>query len=337
MFSPLKNTVKYVLVGVLLMGIVFLVISNFTFKDNNTTEENTTIKSVSTNFIPNANYEYGVWVWSSPFVLGDKIYSTINDTKLAEFNAIYISIDDFLSTDKAYKQRYFEELEKFISYANFNDIDVDVVVGSKEWAQPKNRWKAYSFIDFAIEYNNEYPNAKIRGLQYDIEPYLLSNYENNKESVLSDFVEFIDIASTRISEHKNFELSVVLPHFYDSKQKWTPLITYNGVTLSTFDHVVDSLNKIDNSSILLMSYRNFFDGNNGVDDISRAEIKTRTNNPKIIIAQEVGDIYPRYATFYGTSKKRLFEQLNTIYNEYKNMESFRGLAIDHFSKFIELP
>ncbi len=337
MIFSVKNIIKYILIGGFFIGVVFFITSNFIFKNNNTVEQIKTIKSISTNFIPNSKHEYGVWVWSSPFVLGNKIYSTINEAKLAKFNAIYISIDDFLSIDKVYKRKYFEALEKFISYANFNDINIDVVAGSKEWAQPKNRWKAYAFIDFVIEYNNEYPNAKIRGLQYDVEPYLLSNYENNKKSVLSDFVEFVDIVSTRISEYKNFGLSVVLPHFYDSNQKWTPLITYKGVTSSTFDHVVDSLSQVDSSSILLMSYRNFFDGDNGVDDISRTEIETQTSNTKIIIAQEVGNIYPRYATFYGISKKKLFIQLNRIQNTYENMESYGGVAINYFSKFTELP
>lgn len=336
MIFSVKNIIKYIAIGGLFISVIFFITPNFIFKNSNTVEQIKTIKSVSTNFIPNSKYEYGVWVWSSPFVLGDKIYSTINEAKRTKFNAIYISIDDFLSMDKVYKQKYFEALEKFISYANFNDINVDVAAGSKEWAQPENRWKAYTFIDFVIEYNNEYPNAKIRRLQYDVEPYLLSSYEDNKKSVLSDFIEFIDVVSTRISGYKNFGLSVVLPHFYDSKQKWTPLITYKGVTSSTFDHIVSSLNQVNNSSILLMSYRNFFDGDNGVDDISRTEIETQTNNTKIIIAQEVGNIYPRYTTFYNTSRKKLFTQLNKIQSTYKNTKSYGGIAINYFSKFIEL-
>ena len=336
MIFPVKKTVKYIAIGGFFMCVIFFIISNLIFKNNNTVEQIKTIKPLSTKFIPNPKYEYGVWVWSSPFVLGDKIYSTINEVKLAKFNAVYISIDDFLSMNKVYKRKYFEALEKFISYANFNDINVDVVTGSKEWAQPENRWEAYTFIDFVIEYNSEYPNAKIRRLQYDIEPYLLSDYENNKESVLSNFVEFVDTVSARISRYKKIGLSFVLPHFYDSKQKWTPLITYKGVTSSTFNHVISSLNQVNNSSVLLMSYRNFFDGNNGVDDISRTEIETQTNNTKIIIAQEVGDIYPRYATFYGLSKKKLFMQLNVIQNTYENKESYGGVAINYFSKFTEL-
>ncbi len=136
---------------------------------------------------------------------------------------------------------------------------------------------------------------------------------------------------------ENFGLSVVIPHFYDSKQEWTPPITYNGITSFTFNHIVFSLNKVNDSSILLMSYRNFFNGNNGVDDISHTEIKTQTGNTKIIIAQEVGNVYPKYTTFYGTNKKKLFIQLNKIQNAYHNDKSYGGIAIHYFDTFSELP
>lgn len=293
-------------------------------------------KIINDNFIPNSKYEYGTWLWSSPLFLKEKIPATINNIKLAQFNTVYLSVDDFLILKNTDKENYLKQLHNFVRQAKDNDLVVDVVVGAPEWAEPRNRWQAYKFIDLLVEYNNKYPDAKIRGLQYDIEPYLLTDYENNKEKVLTNFVEFVDIVSTRLERYPEISLTIVLPHFYDNKQGWTPLINYQQENLSVFDQVVRSLNKIERGKIILMAYRNSFTGENGVKDISQVEFESTKGKTRIIIAQETKKVTPVYVTFWGLSQKDLFRQLNRIHNNYESFENFAGVAIHDFESFLEL-
>jgi hypothetical protein len=149
-------------------------------------------------------------------------------------------------------------------------------------------------------------------------------------------VEFVDIVSTRFEKYPEVSLTVVLPHFYDKKQNWAPMITYQRETLSVFDQVARSLNRIEKGKIILMSYRNFFKGDNGVDAISQIEFETRTKRARIIIAQETKQISPVYTTFYGLTRKKLFRQLNEIHNKYESFENFGGVAIHDFEGWVEL-
>jgi hypothetical protein len=280
--------------------------------------------------------EYGVWLWSSPFALEkDGIDKIIDDINKNKFNTIYVSIDDFLDIKVTDYEKYTEKLNYFIDKATVNKIKVDVVAGSPEWGQPSQRKNAYKIIKFATDYNKKH-NHKIRQIQFDIEPYLLKEYENDRTSILKNFIEFANIASKQILQSNNIGLGFVIPHFYDEKQNWTPKIIRNGVTTSVFNHIIILLKNIHNSSLIIMSYRNYFDGKNGVNEILSTEIESETNNTKIIIAQETGNILPAYTTFYGLKKYRLFIQLNKIQNKYKNKKSFGGIAIHDYKNFILL-
>ncbi len=299
-------------------------------------KQNNVIKQNIKENTKNHENEFGVWIWNSPYILKNNIYKIIDKISSSKFNTIYISIDDLSETTETEHIAYTESLKNFVKYSNKNNIRVDVVVGSKEWSQPKYREKAYYFINFVKKYNNEHPNEKINKIQFDIEPYLLPEYEKNKNKVLYNFIEFVDISSKMISKNSNVGISFVIPHFYDSKQNWTPNITYKNTNTSTFNHVTNLLKELKNSSIIIMSYRNFFEGKNGVNEISKTEIESDIENVKIIIAQETGNTTPSYTTFYNLNKDDLFTQIDKIKTAYGHKKTFGGIAIHDYDNFILL-
>jgi hypothetical protein len=305
-----------------------------TQKDKKMNEVSEVLPIILKNFTVNNEYEYGIWLWQSPLDLKGRNNVIIDQIALDKFNTVYVTIDDSLGFKN--KQMYFDALSALISYANKKNIKIDVVAGAPDWSISKNHTKALAIIDFAVEYNDKYKSKKINKLQFDIVPYLLPGYERNKTEIFQDFIRLIDISVARILEKNNIGFSVVLPHFYDKEQNWTPIIDYNEKKNYVFDHVLGFLNKINNSAIIIMSYRNFFDGDNGVDAISRTEVVSGTNNTKIIIAQETGNILPPYTSFYGKTKEDLYYQLNIIQNEYEDFFGFGGIGIHYFKSFLEL-
>ena len=290
--------------------------------------------------------EYGVWVWTSPHQMNATQRNKVISTASASgFNVIYLTIDDYLAIDAleegsektAKKVAYSDALETFIIAANAKGIEVDVEAGWRDWAEEGLRYKGISIIDYAIEYNNSRTN-KIRGVQFDVEPYLLPTYESNKAVVLKNFVTFVDQVTQQIGS-SSLRLSIVIPHFYDSSQKWTPAIMYDGITTYTFDHLLRILDSRRNSSIILMSYRNFAKNKNGSIEISQVEVHTASNGnhpTKIIVAQETGNVEPDYVTFYGTSKKYLEEQVNLINQSFSSKSAFGGIAIHYLEPYLEL-
>jgi hypothetical protein len=291
--------------------------------------------------------EFGTWIWDSPIQMAPGYANLmLSEAKRNGFNVVYVTIDDYIKiaemekgaeqTEK--KDVYFKALAEFISIARQNNIAVDVEGGWRDWGVPDNRMNGFILIDFVKEYNTKYSELKIRGLQYDVESYLLPNYESNKAQVLIEYVEFIDESVDRIKDTQVL-FSIVIPHFYDSKQAWTPQINYNGKTAHTYTHLLDILEKKPNSQVIIMAYRNSFEGANGTKEISDVEMneaKQSTKSTKIIIAQETGNVLPEYVTFHGLSKSSLLDSLKMVEDIYGPNKNFGGVAVHYIDTFLKL-
>lgn len=291
--------------------------------------------------------EFGIWVWNSTHTMTPSYAKEVIEVaKKNGFNVIYITADDYLSTfeikDKAAfrteKEKYMKEVSLFVEAAQMVGIEVDIVGGAKDWAKSENRWKGYALIDFVKEYNEMFPRTKLRGLQYDVEPYLLGEYDYNKKKVLKEYVEFID-ESVRQMESVPATFSIVIPHFYDSEQKWTPAFEYAGTDAHTFTHLLQILSRKEKTTIIIMAYRNFFEEENGTKQISEVEIKEASSGSftsKIIIAQETGNVPPGYITFYDYPKISLFDALSEIQSYFGAYKNFGGVAVYYFDSFVKM-
>jgi hypothetical protein len=322
--------------------------SNITVPATSTPRVDPVITSTTTPTTPTTlnSDEYGTWVWESPYGMPDSyINKVISGATVNKINVIYITIDDYLEihnlpegpSKESAKVNYSNALEKFITAASNVNIAVDVEAGWRDWAETPNTYKANVIIDYAIEYNNLRKN-KIRGVQFDVEPYLLPTYETNKAVVLKNFVAFVDASTKRLGSNE-LSLNIVIPHFYDSGQQWTPSFTYGGVTTYAFDHVLRILDTRPKSSITLMSYRNFALGNDGTVEISKTEIDQASvgdHSTKIIVAQETGNVQPSYVTFYNVSKTEYEKQISIIKNTFANSKNFGGMAVHYIDPFLAL-
>lgn len=292
-----------------------------------------------------ATKEFGVWLWDSPLAMTlTKAKQLIDSAKLNNFNAIYLTIDDVIPTmlmsagagKTAALQNYNNAVEQFIVYANQKGIAVDALGGQKDWAKVENRKYAYAILDFAAQYNASHSN-KFRNVQYDVEPYLLPEYETSKGSVLLDFVALTNELVNRNTSGTG--LTMVIPHFYGSGDNWTPDITYGGKSDSTFTHLLRALDKQTKNSLIMMSYRNYAVGTGGTLEITNDEMKeasAATRPTKVIVAQETGNVPPSFVTFYGLTRGALFKELGIINSAYQSSSAFGGTAIHYIEPFLEL-
>lgn len=296
---------------------------------------------------PPQGKEFGTWIWDSPILMAPGYAPHILQAAHQEgFSSVYVTIDDYLDIavlpagpDKeAAKQSYMDALAAFVLVAKAQGISVDAEGGWRDWASSANRWKGYTLIDFVKEYNQNYPQAKVRNLQYDVEPYLFPAYENHKASILKEYISFIDESAARM-QNVDAGFSIVIPHFYDSVDKWTPPISYGGKTQYTFTHLLSVLKQKSDSSIIIMAYRNFFEGSNGVRDISETEIKEASDGgypTKIIVAQETGNVDPPYVTFYGYSKSAVLSAFDQIYAGFGGYADFGGISVHYIEPYLAL-
>lgn len=317
---------------------------NITFSDKDIFLANT-ISSIQKDIETKKDWvENGTWLWTPiQHITPEYTKKIISEAKKNNINVIYLSIDTFLDiyvlpegVEKEEKQKTFDNVIKnFISEANKNNIEVDAEAGWRNWAQAGNTYKAFAVLDYAIKFNKA-NKEKFRGFQYDVEPYLLDEYKENKEFVLRNLLILIDQSISKLNK-SDLEFSVVIPEFYDGTNDETPIFTYKGKSGHAFDHLISSLDRRAESKIIVMSYRNYSLGNDGSVDISANEIHiANKHRTKVIIAQETGDVEPSYITFHKTSKRYFNKQISVIEKAFSKEKGFGGIATHYINSFIEL-
>ena len=288
--------------------------------------------------------EKGTWLWTPTLGL-TSIYrdSIIAGAKRNGIRNFYLSLDSYLDIyvlpdgpEKTTKKKAFDNaLESFIVVAHKNNMTVDAEAGWRNWAEPGNEYKSIAIVDYVLEFNAAH-TEKLRGFQYDVEPYLLDSYPKNKSIVLGDFLNLIRRTITQL-ENSDIAFSVVIPDFYDSASGETPRFLYAWNYDYTLTHLLNILERRPGSTILVMAYRNFSQGPDGAIAISQNEIQTANNyHTKIIVAQETGEILPSYITFYNTSLSALNTQIKNIQETFASNKSYNGIAIHYINALMKL-
>lgn len=319
--------------------------SNLSF-GNRTSLLGNVISSITKNPVikQTQSLESGSWLWT-PILQITPSYTEkiIEDCKKNGIRNLYLSIDSYLDIyvmpegeeKNSQKNKFDSVVSNFIKKANENGITVDAEAGWRNWAELANSYKAFATLNYAIEYNKN-QKYKFRGFQYDIEPYLLDYYNEDAKGVLNNFINLVDESVARLDE-SDLTLSVVIPEFYDGSYESTPKIFYAGENLYPIEQLLRVLDKRDDSSIIIMAYRNFSQGPNGSIEISKDEIEFADKyNTKIITAVETGDTLPAYITFYNLRKSYYKTQLSELTKAFSKNKSFGGTATHYINTLAEL-
>jgi hypothetical protein len=294
--------------------------------------------------LSDVSLENGTWLWTPvKYITPEYRDSIITGAKKNGVNVIYLAIDSYLDIfvmeEGVEKQKELENfnstVKDFIRTANNSGIKVDAAAGWQNWAEEGHLYKPGAVLDYVIAFNRD-NEEKFRGFQYDVEVYLLPQYKNNKEKVLTNFLDLMDKTVTKLNS-TDLEFTVVVPEFYDDSTVETPIFKYKGKNRYTIEHLLSVLERRRGSKIIVMSYRNFAQGENGSIEISEDEIFTANNfSTKVVIAQETGDFPPSYITFNRKSKSYFNSQLALLKNAFENEPSYGGIATHYVNTFLEL-
>ena len=290
--------------------------------------------------------EYGSWIWTPVLQMTPQYMdSVLKDAREDGVNVMYVSIDSYLDIftmpkgkeRERQKKDFGDRLEYFITLAQKYNIEVDAEGGWRNWAETGHTYKAFAIVNFVRDFNATHQN-KIRGFQYDVEPYLLDSYVTDQSTTLRNFVKLVDETESFLGDSE-LQLSVVVPDFFDEGDGFTEKFAYNGRKESVFKHLLNILEGRAGSSIIIMSYRNFAEGEDSAIEISENEMQTAKKglyNTKIIIAQETGAVPPPYITFHNTSKKYFSEQVGKINSAFLSHPNFGGIAVHYVNAFLAL-
>ncbi len=279
----------------------------------------------------------------------------MNNAVANGFNTIYLSLDEYFDMKKLpagnpdrkdFMNWHESDMNEFLSLAQAKNIQVDAEGGDKNWSVVGNREKALELMTLVSTFNKKRDFA-FRGVQFDIEPFDVPNFEKDKTKILKSYLETVEVLG-RKSVALGLPVSFAIPEFYAdiNSDNEVPILKYNGVTDTMYNHLLRILGKVPNSTLIVMAYSNRANGNTGSISIAKDEVtlsSQSTSPTRVIIAQETGDTgsspnekIPPDITFNGESKTYFFQELTKINEAFKNQKAYGGIAVHYLDTFLKL-
>ena len=290
-----------------------------------------------------------VWDWSNPLNRKD---SVITDTavllKSHQINTVYtdVSIYESISekSDRAQRNLQIEQLQKllsnYIKIMNNNGIAVIASAGDSAWSKPSEQHIAVSLLKFVQDYNGTHSN-KFNGMEFDIEAYNQKGFPEasmtEKSLVLMEYLDTVDaLAGTTekyiaSSNDKKFELGFSIPYWFDNENKNIESLSWHDKTGPALFHIMDRLNKLPQSNVVVMAYRNAAQGNDGIIFHSRTEIEyaqSQARKVRVIIGIETTNVEPKKITFFGKTQTELSSETTLLTEAFNNSGVLGGIAIN---------
>lgn len=296
-------------------------------------------------------YTNAVWDWSNPANKTPKdLEDMSNYLYLHQLNTVYVDVSGYvaITTNPSAAQRitdqkqYEAALDAYISALGKEHVKVYAAAGDVSWGNVENRHIPLSIVDFVASYNKTHPKTQFAGVEFDIESYNQSGFaegsNTTKALALGDFLDTVDAISNKVTTYdqkgQKMALGFTIPYWYDDENGNIPQVSWHKKTGPTLYHILDRLNSVPHSNVVVMSYRNAAAGNDGVILHSRTEIdyaQARASNVKVIIGQEVNDVQPAKITYYGQSLTGLSTQVRAFEDEFKSNSVLGGVAVNDYA------
>ena len=255
------------------------------------------------------------WLWNTSEIVtdSDKIinFLVVNNVKV-----LYLQIDYTL------KKEFYNS---FIEKANAKNIAVQALDGSANWVNVDGAKYRIKFFDWLTTYQQSSLEAqRFQGVHLDVEPYLNSRYAKSRNSVFEMYQEFL-LMSKSSSAKLNLEFSIDIPFWFHEiayKNKYGK----GNVAEWIFKNI---------KAVTIMAYR---DTATGIINVSQSEMNLCAKyDVKATIAVETGkSAEGNFVTFYEEGKTNMYNQLNTVSNNYIQNSAFDGVAIHYLNSWMAM-
>lgn len=216
----------------------------------------------------------------------------------------------------------------FINSATYLGIRVHACMGDRTWYNPVN----YDIIDYRLKSIAEFNSsrgafARFNGIHFDIEPHTLPEWKTDQIDTIKKWEETVVMYSEACFS-MGLELSASLP------------FSVCKILSSDDTSYVSSFMIKNHDKIVIMSYRDFADGNDSILYHSRPFLEQavelgRANS--IIIGVETKDTSEgNKITFAQEGRKAMTEQLHVVDWQAGMYRSYAGHAIHAVNYWMEL-
>ena len=259
-----------------------------------------------------------MWVWKTDPVNNRKAQEAIlRFCERAAISKLYIYFGE-LSDEKEYRRH----LSRFLELAHKKNIKVEALTGNPAWILPENHNLTLNWIKAFLEYNKQVPEkARFDGVSLDLEPYLLAEWEKDKEPVKKQYLEILEKCRQLIDPYKQkFSFGVAIPVFLDKEDSGD----LERKVLKIVDYVA------------LMDY--YDDANSLIKNAKEHLSLAKEAGKKVAIGLETQDLVTmhqgsRRNTFFEEGWKAMEKELSKLTNEFGTDKAFEGYAIHCFESY----
>lgn len=256
------------------------------------------------------------WVWDTKSLMQDK-NSMLAFAEGQGVNVIFLHVDR--------KSEDFEPYRAFIEEAHELGMEVEALGGDPTWGLTEYRQEIDSFIEWLEDYCQAVgERAAFDGIHVDIEPYLLEEWERERDEVVRQWMGNVAYLVDRMKPHASSRISADLP-FWIHKVPTREDVSLGAWMLDRLDRVV------------LMNYRNFAIGENGIIDNALPMIKegTRAGKPVIIGLETAPTDEGEHVTFYGQGTADMHRQMQLSHMFMQRYSGYGGFSIHNFKSWRE--
>lgn len=254
----------------------------------------------------------GTWEWNATTI--DNPTTLINSLTSKNLSNVVVNCGYDTVTKTPYLKNNVGKYDTFIKQATSKGIKVEGIYSNNDWALTSNYTSLANSVKEVLNFNATHKN-RFSAIHLDIEPYLLSDWQTNSNSILQQYVSNLSNIRTLINSHNKkykdtVKLVIDIPFWFNQ---------YNVNGKNCIDSLLEKVDKI-----VVMDYtKNDLDfKNRGVDILNIADKYT---NKKIVIASEFQADYTD-VTLYDKTLTELDSYNSNALSEFQKHTSFDSLS-----------
>ncbi|MFC5405372.1 hypothetical protein [Cohnella soli] len=258
----------------------------------------------------------GTWVWDTTTLMQDK-------SKMLAFaeeqgvNVIFLHIDR--------KSEDYEPYRVFVEEAHRLGIEVEALGGDPAWGLTDHVEDIEAFIGWMKGYQSAAgEQAAFDGIHVDIEPYLLKEWDQDRGDIVRQWMGNVDDLVKMAKRDLILRVSADLPFWIHT----IPAGDSGSGNVGAW-----MLERLDR--VVLMDYRNFAIGGNGIIANALPMIKegTQAGKPVLIGLEMVPSDEGEHISFYKKGESSLHRQMQLSHIVMRWYAGYEGFAIHDYKNW----
>lgn len=272
-----------------------------------------------------------VWTWEGPSyamlespAVADEALAFLQRKRV---NVVYLYADAFQRRNLIEQQP--QLYRTFIRRAHARGIRVYALLGSwylstERYVLPRHQRKAVAMLQRVLDYNaGAAPAERFDGVNYDIEPHLLDEWEDaTRPRLLHGFLDMTAaMIEARRKSGQTLEIGPAMPFWWDGIA-----LEWRGVRKPVSEHVADLTDYV-----ALMDYRNRAEGGDSILSHAQDEMDYAERiGKRVVIGLEFNPGEPAKLSFHGMSERAFEREAGKVEAAYRKRPAFDGFVFHHY-------